>query len=120
MLVTTLVLEGWSSRLAPEHSVLEQVRQHGPSPALFLMVTPRRLFVPFKTVGSIGWRREFALFKHLFSKPVDMTAVTFATQVERLVASDSWQARAKAVAIHASRDFQQGLPPKMEAAGPLM
>ncbi len=41
-------------------------------------------------------------------------------QVERLVASDSWQARAKAVAIHASRDFQQGLPPKMEAAGPLM
>lgn len=26
VLVTTLVLEGWSSRLAPDHSVLGQVR----------------------------------------------------------------------------------------------
>jgi aarF domain-containing kinase len=26
VLVTTLVLEGWSSRLAPEHSVLQQVK----------------------------------------------------------------------------------------------
>ncbi len=32
VLVTTLVLEGWSSRLAPEHSVLEQARQRSPSP----------------------------------------------------------------------------------------
>ena len=32
VLVTTLVLEGWSSRLAPEHSVLEQARRHSPSP----------------------------------------------------------------------------------------
>ncbi len=30
VLVTTLVLEGWSSRLAPEHSVLEQARQPQP------------------------------------------------------------------------------------------
>ena len=26
VLVTVLVLEGWSSKLAPEHSVLEEVR----------------------------------------------------------------------------------------------
>ena len=27
MMVTTLVLEGWSSRLDPEHSVIEQVQR---------------------------------------------------------------------------------------------
>ena len=29
VLVTTLVLEGWSNRLAPQHSVLGQVQQPG-------------------------------------------------------------------------------------------
>ena len=62
VLVTTLVLEGWSSQLAPEHSVLEQV--------------------------------------------------------ERLVAADSWQARAKLVAVQASQDFQRGLPAQQIAVGP--
>ena len=39
-------------------------------------------------------------------------------QVERLVAVDSWQARAKWVAAQASQDFQQGFSAKQIAVGP--
>lgn len=41
-------------------------------------------------------------------------------QVERLVAADSWQAKAKSVAVQASQDFQQGLTDKQIAVGPPM